>query len=195
MPEFEELIERRREERYLEYKESQPWDVLKARIAKTCLGMANIRDGGFMVIGMKASGVDFEPEGVPPDHMATYSEDDLHSFVNRYAMPYVDLRLDVVNHLTGRFVVISVSQFEDVPVICRRDGEGLRRGAIYVRSRRMRETTEIQHETDMRELVDLATERMLQRTLRLVGPLGDLLSRSVGAPAAEERYNEQLRGL
>jgi len=195
MTELAELVERRREERFLEYKESQPWDALKSKIARTALAMANLEGGGFLVLGMRAGESGYEPDGLRTEHLATYSEDDIHSFVNRYAMPYVDLRVDDFPYMAKRFLVISVSQFEDVPVICRRDGEGLRKGAIYVRSRRMRETTEIQHETDMRELIDLATQRMLRRAVGALGPLGDALSESLRAAASVERYNEQLKGL
>ncbi len=45
------LIELRREDRSLEYKESHPWEELKNKIAKTTLGMSNIRDGGTIIVG------------------------------------------------------------------------------------------------------------------------------------------------
>ncbi len=55
MPRLEELIaliDLGREDRSLEYKESQPWGELKNKIAKTALGMANVRDGGTIVVGV-----------------------------------------------------------------------------------------------------------------------------------------------
>ncbi len=51
--ELTELVEHGREERHVEYKESQRWDGLKDKIAKTALGLANLRDGGHVVIGMR----------------------------------------------------------------------------------------------------------------------------------------------
>ena len=45
------LINLSREERFLEYKESRSWNDLKGKIARTAMGMANIRDSGTIIVG------------------------------------------------------------------------------------------------------------------------------------------------
>ena len=72
------------------------------------------------------------------------------------------------------FFVIAVDEFEDVPVICRRDGgDGeLRRAAIYVRPRRMNASAPIDTQTDMRALLARATEKALVGRLQELARAG-----------------------
>ncbi|MBI5948194.1 MAG: ATP-binding protein [Chloroflexi bacterium] len=194
--ELEDLIARRREERHVEYKESQRWDELKDKIAKTALGMANLRDGGYIVLGMRRnSDHTYAAAGVSREDAATFTEDSVRAYVNSYANPYVALQVSTVELETKRFTVVSVDQFHDVPVICRKGGVGLRPGAIYYRSRRMPETTEIRDASDMRELLDLATERAVARFVRVFSQFGGTQGLPGVASSSEQRYVEELRGL
>ncbi len=59
-----------KEERYLEYKRSMIWtgnDTTKVKIAKAMMAMANLRNGGVIVVGMqeRARGI-WEPEVMTP---------------------------------------------------------------------------------------------------------------------------------
>jgi len=61
-----------KEERYLEYKRSMIWtgnDTTKVKIAKAMMAMANLRNGGVIVVGMQetARGI-WEPEVMTPEH-------------------------------------------------------------------------------------------------------------------------------
>src|ERR1019366_1316467 len=65
-------------------------------------------------------------------------------------------------------LVIAIHEFSDVPVICKRslaDGNKmiLRDGAIYVRSNRKPESREVANYDEMRELLDIATDRGVRR--------------------------------
>lgn len=192
--ELSEYILLGREERHVEYKEARPWKELAAKIAKSAMALANLAGGGVIVVGMRESGDAYEAVGVDEQLAAEFIEDDVHAFVNRYAEPFVDLSVRSVSHDGRRFVIVVVEPFQDVPVICRRDGDTLRQGAIYVRSRRMRETTEIRHSVDMRELIDLATERALAnyRRKRIAEDGGE---QSNLASSDEERFDREARGL
>ncbi len=79
------LIHLGREERFIEYKESLPWDDLKFKITKTAMGMANIRDGGTIIIGITQTGSEFLRNGINEEHMATYDVDEILAFINRFA--------------------------------------------------------------------------------------------------------------
>jgi predicted HTH transcriptional regulator len=160
------LRDRGTEDRFLEYKESAPWDTLKLKIAKTAMAMANLRDGGTIIIGIRrGQNGQYFPDGVKSDHVQTYDPDDVQALVNRYADPYVRLEVQTVKTDGKDFVEIRVYEFEEVPIVCKRNGDGIRQGAIYIRSARMPETCEVQSQTEMRELIEVATDKSVRRFL------------------------------
>lgn len=129
MPRLEELaslIELGREGRSLEYKESHTWDELKNKITKTALGMTNIRDGGTIVVGVSERSGSLVPLGMSESDLETYNEDDVRAYVNRFADPYVQLELHRISQDGQEFVVIVIHEFDQIPVICKRSGIGLR---------------------------------------------------------------------
>jgi hypothetical protein len=67
---------------------------------------------------------------------------------------------------------LRVSEFEEWPILCSGEFQGqgrdqgvLRRGALYLRGRRSIETAEIPSLEELRELLELATEKRLRRFL------------------------------
>ena len=62
------LIRHGREERNLEYKGPVSWQTpaVKARITKCSMALANIQDGGAIVIGVQEVSRDFVPVGLEP---------------------------------------------------------------------------------------------------------------------------------
>jgi predicted HTH transcriptional regulator len=138
-----------------------------AVVVRAVLGMADHRDGGFVVIGVRDNGGELEAVGVNEEERASWQKcDDVSEAINAYADPTVTLAIE--EHTSGgkNFVLIVVSEFADVPVLCAKDqAERLRRGACYVRSRHKRETAEISTQEEMRDLLDLAIEKGLRRFL------------------------------
>ena len=154
------LIEHGHEERSLEYKQSAPWDELKLKIAKTAMGMANIRGGGTIVIGEAKKDGGYVPEGMLEEDLATYGEDEVQAYVNRFADPYVRTELQQVKWNEKTFLAVVVHEFDELPVICKRDcSPSMRQGAIYTRSYRMPETCEVRSQSEMREIVEMAVEK------------------------------------
>ncbi|MGB7063064.1 MAG: RNA-binding domain-containing protein [Candidatus Zixiibacteriota bacterium] len=154
------LIKHGREERFLEYKASAPWDDLKQKIAKTAMGMANIKGGGTILIGVVKRGERYVPEGVLEQHQVTYATDDVQRYVNRFADPYVRAELQEVKWNDKKFLALVVHEFEQLPVICKRDCDRLmRQGAIYTRSYQMPETCEVRSQNEMREIVEMGVEK------------------------------------
>jgi len=168
------LLKLGREERFLDYKESVAWADYKLKIAKTALGMANLRDGGTIIIGVCEENGKFIARGIKEEHLTTYNQDDVQAFVNSYADPYVRIELHQVEDSKLKFLAIVIHEFEEVPVICRKDGGNgtLRKGAIYTRSYRMPETCEVPSQTEMREIIEIATERGIKRYLIVSARLG-----------------------
>jgi predicted HTH transcriptional regulator len=157
--------------------------------------MANKRDGGTIIIGVSQTAGVFSTDGMEAAHIVTYDEDTISAYINSYADPYVTIQKHekVVNGKT--FLALVVYEFEDVPVICERDsGTELREGAVYCRSYRMPETTEVRSQTEMREIVDMAIEKGLRNYLQTSRRIGVPLE-EISRRAQTREYDNELGGL
>jgi predicted HTH transcriptional regulator len=170
---------------------------LFAKVAKAALSMGNIRDGGHVVIGIH----DVDPAAMLPGLNAAQrtswlAYDDIGRKLAEYADP--PLRFDVagVELSSGAKVVcLQVFEFEDIPHLCRRGFEGvLREGGIYVRPRRIPETAEIATAIDMRDLLDLATEKALRRYIETAARAGAVISAGPDSPGDAQQYERELGG-
>ena len=174
--EFADLLSLGYERRGLEFKPPGPRSdaYLLAAVARAALGMANLRDGGVIVVGVEEPpGAPISFTGLSSDDLGTWLHDDTISAINAYADPPIAIDTEVRGFHGKAFVVVRVDAFADMPVLCRKDYAKaaqpgrpatllLRQGACYVRSRRKPETSEIPTQAEMRELLDLATERRLR---------------------------------
>ena len=188
-----ELVYHGREERNLEYKRSMSWNepATKAKIVKSSMAMANLPDGGVIVIGVEKRGEACEAVGMEQGQIESFKQDDVMQYVNeKYADPYVELTVRSVSKDKRSFLVIQVHEFAQLPVICKHDGlENLKQGALFTRSRVKYETVQVKSQTEMREILDLATDKEIRR-LRSRGllPLVALPSK------ADKQAFEQQRG-
>ncbi|MBI5687193.1 MAG: ATP-binding protein [Verrucomicrobia bacterium] len=196
--EFLRIIELGREGRNLEFKASAAWaDAdFRAKLIKTILAFSNVRDGGIIVVGVKESEEgNFAFEGVEPAHLDTFSPDNIASQVAEFADPYARVQMERVEREQKVFVVIQTEEFDEMPVVCKKDGRcNLRRGAIYTRSRRMPETVEVPSQTEMREILEMATEKRVRKLLEMQGRL-KLPPVSSPGPTDDSRFDAQIAGL
>ena len=170
---------------------------LFAQVVKAMLGMANRRDGGRVVIGVQDLGSVLNPIGLDEAQLATWNYDHVSDRVAVYADPGVAFDLEIREYNGRSYVVIQVEEFADVPVLCKRAYDGvLRDGACYVRPRRKPETTEIPTYADMRDLLDLATEKGVRRLLAHAQRAGLAVPPDVVTTATDqERFDQQLGDL
>jgi predicted HTH transcriptional regulator len=149
----------------LEFKGAVSWN--RNLFVKDILAMANVIDGGRIVVGVEDG--TFRRLGLTPEQVATYRIDEMRDGLAPFADPRVVFRLHSVADAAGLiFVVIEVSPFEDVPVICRRDGADVRAGVIYFRSRTRRpESAAVANSSDMRDLVERSATQSARRLRRL----------------------------
>lgn len=195
MDELIQLINLGRETRNIDFKATYDWGnpVHKGKITKTILGMANISDGGHIILGVKETEEgSFIPEGMPDDHYMGLDTDTILSHVNNFADPYVDIELHKFDYEGRKFAIIRVSEFDEIPVICKKNGEGLRMGVIYTRSRRMPETVAVPSQTEMREILDLGTQKMMRRIQRTITGAGLVVQSQI---TDEQLFNKELGGL
>ena len=162
------------------------------QVARAVLGMANRRDGGLVIIGVDDGG---SAVGLAADQRATWDYDDVAASLAEYADPYVSFALQLLTYDDRSFVILRVAEFEEIPALCKRDYPGvLRKGACYVRTRRIPETSEIPSQTEMRELLDLATDKGVHKFLTRLEATG-LLPPGTVPPRVQGRYYTQRGAL
>jgi predicted HTH transcriptional regulator len=182
------------ESRGVEFKESAAWDSLQFKIIRTALAMANLRDGGIVVIGVGERDEQWNLSGISDDHFATYDVDVVSDAIHKYASPSVTSTMVSVAHNERRFLALQILEFTDMPIVCRRDwGTGptrfLRQGAVYVRPEGSAKTNEVRTAEDMRELLDLAVDKRVKDFLERSRRLG------LESPPPQRSFDEELGGL
>lgn len=206
------LLQEAPERRDLELKAPGPLDNtsgFSARAVRAIMGLSNLRDGGVLIIGVRElvdTGYDLAREGLEPDDLATWSTDHLATIVNNHAEPSVQAEVRYETLEGKEFVVVRVSPFRETPTICRKPWRAgnsliLREGAIYVRSLRKVETSEVSTSEDMRALVQLAVEKQLGEYVETAARAGvGFTSSPSGGPTAEvdpdaERFAAELEDI
>lgn len=137
--------------------------AFSARAVRAVLGLANLRDGGTLVVGVteRPQGQGLIRQGLTAADLGTWDNDRLATIVNNYADPSVELTVHHVALDGKELVAVRVRPFRETPTICTRDWRHnndliLRKGALYVRSLRKTETAEISTSEDMRQLLQIA---------------------------------------
>ncbi len=157
-------------------------------------GRSNLRDGGIIVIGASERGQAWDLTGISQEHLATYNVDSVTDVVNKYASPYIELDIVLVRYQNGNdFLAIQIREFDDTPIVCKKDGptgERLFKGGVYVRPPGLARTTRIMNALQMHDLLELAAEKRARRLLEVSRRVG-----LVPALTAKERFDEELGGL
>jgi predicted HTH transcriptional regulator len=170
-----------------------------AGVIRAILGMANRRDGGHIVLGVDSETL--VPIGLDDDVAASWMDyDKLSESVNEYASPSVSFELQRLTSEGNKLVIIRVREFEDVPILCKKEFHGrgkgppvLRRGACYVRARHKPETSEIPSEEEMRELLELAIDKGVVKFLARAQKAGLLPGLPVPLTESDQsRFQRQL---
>ena len=164
-----------------------------------------------MIIGVEDNGNALTPIGLNETDLSTWNYDHVSDGLKEYADPSVSFELEPKRYRDKNYIVLTVMQFADIPILCKKSftssGNGLlnvllKEGACYVRSRRKPETAEIATQEDMRDLLDLATEKRLRRYLLqaqrsgvALVPLPSTLTPLVEARPDQELFDKQLGEL
>jgi predicted HTH transcriptional regulator len=197
--EFAELLALGYERRGVEFKGPGPRSaaMLFAKVVRAVLGMANHQDGGLVIIGVDDNAGVLTPSGMTVGDIGTWRYDDVAAGIGTYADPLVAFDMEAKTHEGRQFIVLDVHEFEEVPVICKKEYPGvLRPGACYVRTRRKPETSEIPSQTEMRDLLDLAVNKGLRKFISRAMAAGLLHSAvPTATPSDADAYTTQLGDL
>lgn len=192
-------LSRCQEQPWLDFKESQPWLTLRWRLLKTIMGMANLRDGGLILIGVGEKGTSWELTGIDPAHLTTFDCDDIIDQLSKYASPQISVDIVLHDHDDGkRFLAIHVHQFDESPVVCRNNSpddlkpkDRLSAGDVYVRpSIGKPQTVRVTDAARLHDLLELAAEFRARRMLEVGKRVG-----MVPAEAAATKYEAELSSI
>jgi predicted HTH transcriptional regulator len=155
--------------------------------------MTNIRDGGSVVIGVeqKKQGT-FELSGMTQADFDSFNYETISAVVAEYADPYITFSLTKDELQGKRIVIIDVEEFQDIPVVCKKDGSLLKRGKLYTRGLRVPESVEVPSQTEMREILDIAIEKGIRKFFRSISRAGITLKEPEKKPDIE-LFEKQLR--
>lgn len=184
---FLDLLNGGRETRSVEFKSGGPRinnTLSFAFVARAVLAMTNLPLGGWVVLGIQDNGA---MDGVNDADLPTWFEhDELTAGLNAYADPFVQVDVEKVSHDGKNFVLIRAQEFEEIPVLARKDSppkaDGklvIRRGGCYVRPRLQAASVEVPTQTEMRELLDAAADKMLKKFLARAAAAGATLTPSL----------------
>jgi predicted HTH transcriptional regulator len=173
---------------------------LFAKVARAALSLGNLRNGGYVIIGIDDRRQQAMQPGLDAAELRSWlAFDDVARRLDNYADPPLRFECASAKLSSGATVaVIQVFEFSDLPHICAKDyPDVLRAGALYVRPRKVPETSEVGGSVEMREVLDLATEKALRAYVRSAERAGVTLSSSDEAHSLEfssQQYEAQRTG-
>lgn len=174
-----------------------------ARVARAALGMANRRDGGVVVIGVR-EGEPLDPVGLDGEIASTWANYNVViKAINKFADPSLSLSIEKVSHRGKLFEALTIHEFDEVPILCKADRATqdkqviLRAGACYVRSRHKPGTSELPSQQEMRSLIELAVGKGVRRFVETAREAGLIprVAAVVAPPTDADRFAEQLEGI
>ncbi|HUC87831.1 MAG TPA: ATP-binding protein [Candidatus Binatia bacterium] len=186
LSDFEQLVEGAAESQSLDFKGPCNWDV-KA-LAKDILAFSNVQDGGYIVIGFDDK--TFKRVGLTKEQAESFDQETMQDQMANYADPFVTFSVsnNIVDAAGLRFVIIRVTEFSEVPVVCKTDSGDVHHGRVYYRSRRRRPESEaVSNSFDMRDILDRAAVKMMAKR-RAQGYTAETVER-------KNFYDEELGGL
>ncbi len=189
---FRMRIEAGHENRRMEFKPPFRWNdkkvpFLKEKVIQTILGFTNTKDGGELILGVsegqrnhKTSNIKLE--GLTRKQFESFNYDAIKESVDKHASLTVNFELfEYIDPDNGKqFIIISISEFSEFPIICKRNGQVvnkdndriLRRGDVYCRSMRGRPSVIRVTEAEMQEIIELAIDKG-RRKLRARGYIAE----------------------
>ncbi len=201
--ELDELVRLGNESPGLEFKPPARRDEARvaSEVVRAAIALANRRGGGSIIIGVaedKTAKV-LVPVGMTADQLATWGRDDFSSLLAKYAEPMIAFEINAIEDSGKHYLVIDVQEFRHTPILCTKAAQPagqtvLRAGALYIRGRRKPESLEVSTYEEMRDLIDLAVDKGVQRfaeQLRQAGMLTDVPP----PPGDEDKYDAELKDL
>ena len=199
-------LDRCQESQDVDFKESAGWPQLRYRIMKAAMAMANLRDGGVVIVGVSERNAIWELTGISEVDLASFEADDIIEEINSVASPHIVLDVVLVTYRNGnRFLAIQANEFGETPIVCKKTVDSrttgepvLEQGAVYIRPAGVAQTIRITDARQMHALLELSAEKRARHILEAAARIG--LVAGAGMPAtgertATQRFDEELGNL
>ena len=192
----ENALDRLQEAPDIEFKESASWTTLKWKIIKTALAMGNLQDGGILVVGVSQRVGQQPLAGIGGTDLETYDPDIVADQFGRFISPEIEFTLVQVPYREKDYLAFEFQEFRELPLVCKRAGEGLEVGAVYVRPREGRpRSTKVTDAAQMRELLDLAADKAARHIIGRGIRAGLEFPAGARPLAVLEQFERELEGL
>ncbi|MBI4765928.1 MAG: ATP-binding protein [Deltaproteobacteria bacterium] len=187
--EFDNFIEAIEENQRIELKQPCNWD--EKIFAKDILALSNVRDGGYILVGVEQLNNTFIRKGVTPERAQTFDIEKMRDQMEKFSDPCVNFRVDPRKDKEDRlYIIIYVLEFDEIPVICKRDSGDTKKGHIYYRNRTRRwESAIVSNSYDMKDIIERSAVKMMKKYREL-----GLKPESVETNY-RSKYDEELEGL
>ena len=196
---MEDLIKYPNEERHLEFKRSVAWNGdITAKITKSIMALANLRDGGWIVIGKEEqSDRSFKAVGMTQDDYDSFDPDCLKAFVYERAEPPVNFEVFKEEYDNKKFVLIRVKEFDEIPIICKKSYKDvIHAGKVYVRSKSKPESIPVPSDAEMREIIEIAVDKGITSFVKRLNRTGVWApNEQIQRTDDEEEFKKQLADL
>jgi hypothetical protein len=192
---FRELLAQKAETKNLDFKETLNWNKAanedKCELIKDILALFNAQDGGYIAFGVQDK--TFLAIGMNDDDFASFDTTKVNDFLQRYTDPLASCEVQKLTLDGLKHIVISVSEFKDVPIICKKDANSskdpskliLKAGGLYIRTEKATSVL-VPSSEEMRGLMNRA---LLKRGDQLLGTIEMLLR---GKPKNSFDKNQEL---
>lgn len=179
LEELEDLLALGHETRSFEVKGPGPLDKAHAAlVACAAMAMGNLRDGGYVCIGIDEDRMQDGLPGLDDEQLAQWSDfDNVADALARYSDPPVSFELQPFQLSSGsNVVVLEVAEFDHIPHVCKKDSaNGLQKGFTYVRPRGKPQSVSVPSAVEMRELLDIAIDKGVREFIRRAQVSGVML--------------------
>ncbi|MBS1894854.1 MAG: ATP-binding protein [Actinobacteria bacterium] len=169
---------------------------LLAKVAKGAMGLGNLQDGGHIIIGIEDKKLRDMTPGLDPTDLATWMDSDsVSARMAVYSAPPIKFHVEPVTLKNGTTVaVMEVAEFSDSPHICIKQLDGVMLcGRVYIRTRSKPETAPIESANDMRELLDLATDKRLRALVKRLSRAGVPLTPTDPELSDAQKFEDEKR--
>lgn len=201
---IEQYINASGESSHIDAKGPIKWDgeAKSAALAKAIAAFANSRDGGVLVIGKSETAPgQFELTGLTDDQANSFDTTKVAKWINNKFAPPIEVICHQHCYKGNRFVVITVVEFKDVPILCTKSYQNpentkkhiIRERTIYVRNSNA-ESAPLGSVEELRELIGLATSKRGNEMLKMFESMlkGKPL---VALPNDEEQFDDELNRI
>jgi hypothetical protein len=159
----------------------------RALVARAAIALANTRDGGIVIIGLDEKAP--QTSGLNEEQLADWLEyDNVVTQLNAYADPPLNLSVHQRSLPNGRpVVVLVVAEFAEVPILSAKDHpDKIVKGMLYTRSLARPESSYLNTQNELREVLELATEKRVGSFLGMAQRAGLALKSS--EPTDTEKF-------